>query len=467
MPVAAVPKYLPVAQFQNASPALRFGLLLSVWTDRRDQEKEVLDRASRRSREAEQLKQRLGPNNRNLAQAIDEMVRDEKLPALWEKNDQAAREAWGKVAALTEGDLRLMRALADRQKSLAALRPAKQVWRCEATATAPFTTGLGNEHPLENGFSFLNPYGLPYLPGSGVKGVVREAARQLATGMWEDSRGWHTEPVGAFTVREDGEERKIALTALDVLFGRETPEGESDHFRGVLTFWDVVPVIQEKSLRVEVMTPHQSHYYQQKTDRKSGDSKSPHDSGQPNPILFLTVPPGAEFAFHVVCDLPRLKRVAPALLGEVEPGKEPLWKQLLEAAFEHAFQWLGFGAKTAVGYGAMQRAAAPAAPAGGQPKAGASAAPQGQSNKPAQEAFAANEQIWENATLQWNPGKQELTALSADLKSKAALLQKAAQDFLANLPEQQREQLKSKKKLAGVKVRVQVEGNKFTLLGLA
>ena len=26
----------------------------------------------------------------------------------------------------------------------------------------------------------------------------------------------------------------------------------------------------------------------------------------------------------------------------------------MEAAFEHAFAWLGFGAKTAVGYGAME-----------------------------------------------------------------------------------------------------------------
>ena len=28
---------------------------------------------------------------------------------------------------------------------------------------------------------------------------------------------------------------------------------------------------------------------------------------------------------------------------------------MIEAAFVHAFDWLGFGAKTAVGYGAMQR----------------------------------------------------------------------------------------------------------------
>ena len=36
------------------------------------------------------------------------------------------------------------------------------------------------EHPLENGFAFLQPYGLPYLAGSGVKGVLRQTARLLA-----------------------------------------------------------------------------------------------------------------------------------------------------------------------------------------------------------------------------------------------------------------------------------------------
>jgi CRISPR-associated protein Cmr6 len=30
------------------------------------------------------------------------------------------------------------------------------------------------------------------------------------------------------------------------------------------------------------------------------------------------------------------------------------WKVLLTVAFEHAFEWLGFGAKTSVGYGAME-----------------------------------------------------------------------------------------------------------------
>lgn len=457
MPVAAVPKYLPENQFAQASPALRFGLLLSIWTDRRDQEKEIADRASRRSREAEQLRQELGPNNQRMAQVIDRMVRNQDLPGLWEKNDHAGREAWQKVATLRVQDKQLMQAIAARQQRLAAMQARVTVWQCEAEATAPFTTGLGNEHPLENGFSFLNPYGLPYLPGSGVKGVVREAARQLAEGLWEDSRGWDKEPVGAFTVKEGGQERKIPLTALEVLFGRETPEGESDHFRGVFTFWDVVPEIAGKELRVEVMTPHQSHYYQQSAKKESGLSTTPHDSGQPNPILFLTVPPGSKFAFTVTCDLHRLDRCAQKLL------ENERWRELLEGAFGQAFDWLGFGAKTAVGYGAMKRVEArPAAPSGGAQVTAGAGAPE---SKAAPPVFAANEQVWENAILKWTPGKQELMATLGNQKALAT--GKAAQQFLDALPEDARNTLKDKKSLAGVRLRVRVEGNKITLAGLA
>ncbi len=287
---------------------------------------------------------------------------------------------------------------------------------------------------------------------------MREAARQLATGQWEDSCGWDEEPVGSFTVRVDGVEKAIPLKPLDVLFGRETPEGESEHFRGVLSFWDVIPQIPGDQLRIEVMTPHQSHYYQQKKDRKSGDSTTPHDSGQPNPILFLAVPPGSKFHFVVTCDLPRLKRVAPALL------EEDRWKKLLEAAFQHAFDWLGFGAKTAVGYGAMKRSqAAQSAPASG-------AAPsRTESTKPVPATASAPATfVWESAILRWDAGKKELSALSSDRRTAATATKQAGEEILGRLSEEQKKMLlQGKRQLPGCKVRVMKDGNKLTLLGLA
>lgn len=296
MAITAVPRYLG-SDFSAASPGLRFGMYLPLWGV--DSRSGALlwtthDVNERRSGQQQQLR---------------------------ESKDENKEAALRQSAPLTADDMRRLKALVDRQRALAAPGvEAGSTLAIDAKALAPFTTGLGNEHPLENGFAFLDPYGLPYLPGSGVKGVVRAAARELAAGIWGETRGWTDDHITA-------------------LFGLQSEDGGTTHQRGTLRFWDVIPQIAGDRLLVEVMTPHQSHYLQGR--------ESPHDSGQPNPIMFLTVPPGSAFAFHVECDLPRLHRLAPALATDAK------WKELLDVAFAHAFEWLGFGAKTAVGYGAM------------------------------------------------------------------------------------------------------------------
>lgn len=304
MAIAAVPGYLG-RDFSSASPGLRFGMYLPLWgVDRKTNE--LLWKTN-------DLKYEVRGQDR-----LERSIKHEN------KND-----ALRQTLALTAQDKLVMRELHARQTSMATLMAAQgRTLTLDALATAPFTTGLGNEHPLENGFTFLNPYGLPCLPGSGVKGVLRQAARELASGEWGDRKAW----------TED---------AISHLFGMETDDGGKNHQRGALMFWDVLPQLEGNSLQVEVMTPHQSHYYQQRLDPRSGNSSAPHDSGQPNPINFLTVPAGSRFTFHVQCDVPFLRRNAPQL-AEAEQ-----WKTMLESAFKHAFEWLGFGAKTAVGYGAM------------------------------------------------------------------------------------------------------------------
>lgn len=321
MPIAAVPNYLDQQALSGASPGMRFGMYLPIWTERADQEREVRAAARRGSREGRELAALL--RTQGMDAAIAYMRGRRNFPDLWEKNNFAAQQAWKQVATLSPDDVNRMRALADRQAQAASLLEASgQLLVLDAESVAPFTTGLGNEHPLENGFSFLWPYGLPYLPGSGVKGVLRQAARELAgippKTVWNIESEW-------------------TAKAIDALFGHEDAK---DAQRGALSFWDVIPQIKGNSLLIEVMTPHQTHYYQGK--------EAPHDSGQPNPISFLTIPPGSEFTFRIACNLAFLRRVAPDLAADDR------WKALLRQALEHAFAWLGFGAKTAVGYGAMQ-----------------------------------------------------------------------------------------------------------------
>ena len=363
MSIAAVPGYFG-QDFRGASPGMRFGMYLRIW------------------------------QRHNWSKAKD--------------------PDWRSICSLERSDQALLKSLHSRQSSLRALLSKQDSLYLPAKATAPFTTGLGNEHPTENGFAFLWPYGLPYLPGSGVKGVARQAARELAKGQWGDTHGWseekrHIVKSGVTTTQ---------LSDFDLLFGLESADGGKEHFRGLLTFWDVIPEITG-NLTVDVMTPHQKHYYQ--------EGKPPHDSGQPVPITFLTVPAGSTFPFHVTCDTQRMQRIAPHLLEQEEDT--PRWQRLLTAAFEHAFDWLGFGAKTAVGYGAM-------ASIGGrenlkEPKT--------------------QRQTWQRARVIYTPNNQELTATHEDLT--ARLQGPAVKAVLGGLSKAKQKKLKG-----GTEMEVEVEG---------
>lgn len=225
--------------------------------------------------------------------------------------------------ALPEHSRQALRALCARQQMLAGSL-GDSLLTHPARLTAPLATGLGNEHPLENGFAFLTPHGLPYLAGSGVKGVLRRAAEELVKGEWGDACGWDK-------------------TGIDILFGLETEPGDTQatHTRGALSFWDLFfqpPGDKAPLLAVEIMTPHHSQYLQH--------DGSPHANEQPTPIPFLAVAAGSHCTLYVQCN----PALIPADHAELRDG----WRALIEAAIDLAGEWLGFGAKTAVGYGRLE-----------------------------------------------------------------------------------------------------------------
>lgn len=307
------------------------------------------------------------------------------------------------------------------KKQIAAIRQRQQaltdhhgtnVLTIKTQSTAPFATGLGNEHPIENGFAFLTPYGLPYLAGSGVKGILRRAMQEL----------------------RDDHEAGFTDDAIDALFGPEQVNQPEDAKRGALDFWDVFPKPFADKLVVEIMTPHFGSYYQGKS--------TPHDSGSPIPVSFLAVPAKSDFDFYVVCQPARL----PASL-------QSNWRDLLQTAFAHAFEWVGFGAKTSVGYGAMRAMPARTVDAGNLPVIEG-------------DTKAASLQTWAAATLTWNPGKGEITA-SFESKKTAPIKGDLANALLVALGEAQATKLKKKQELKSVAVEVEVQGNNFSLRGIA
>ncbi len=263
---AAVPAYLGT-NFQSAAPGHRFSLYFSYWGE-----------------------------------------------SDWRAEDKKKGEALRKTLKLPQGQETQIEALAERQSSLIQAMPEANRLMTVGRLVSPLATGMGIEHPLENGFAFLNPYGLPYLPGSSIKGVLRKAAQELIE-MQEN--GWSNEWENA-------------------LFGLEPVDSDDKPKRGALTFWDSIPELAGNALEIDIMTPHYSEYYQGKA--------SPHDSGQPTPIPFMVIPAKSKFTFHISCTQKHL-------LPELRANE---WKDPMRQALEHAFDWLGFGAKTSVGYGAME-----------------------------------------------------------------------------------------------------------------
>lgn len=389
------------------------------------------------------------------------------------------------VCSLPPSSKAQIQALRTRQQALHAHHGANG-YRISTTSTAPFATGLGNEHPIENGFAFLTPYGLPYLAGSGVKGILRRAAEELALENAEqDPEGWTWLAVwwlfgfegavdkgslwDADSALGHAFQRDLVCTAANpdllplirLLFAGaregaryvDVQQNGPEQFllacmagkslrgglqcRGAIDFWDVFPSPAGGKLVVEIMTPHFGKYYQ--------GNETPHDSGQPVPVSFLAVPAKSEFDFHVVYHPSRL----PAHL-------QNQWRSLLDQAFAHAFEWVGFGAKTSVGYGAMTPAQAQ------QPAQPATAGQAVAAEKPA----SATQQVWASAALTFNPGTGEVKA-SFEGKVTTGIKGTSADQLRAALPEDQATKLKKKHALKGVAVLVEPLGNSWQLKGLA
>ena len=86
------------------------------------------------------------------------------------RQQAAKRSAHGLLRDLLERRGRMIRALAGREVTVST------TWR--------LVSGLGMNHVLENGFVWDRNLGVPYLPGSSVKGMMRAWAEQWDTEHW-------------------------------------------------------------------------------------------------------------------------------------------------------------------------------------------------------------------------------------------------------------------------------------------
>jgi CRISPR-associated protein Cmr6 len=175
----------------------------------------------------------------------------------------------------------------------AELKPPDTVWS-DVRTQGRLIVGLGGKGVLETGLTLHHTYGVPYIPGSGLKGLTSHYGREV--GGLDDEH--HT-----------------------YLFGRTDDSGR-------VVFHDawIAPVsVEDGCLAPDVMTPHHGGYYM--------EGKAPLDNDRPVPVSYLSVT--GDFHLAVTCP------------GWPE-GAEIAMNLLLEALAN----W-GAGGKTSSGYGRM------------------------------------------------------------------------------------------------------------------
>ena len=176
-----------------------------------------------------------------------------------------------------------------------------------------FVTGMGNSHPVENGFSWHPTLGVPYIAGSAVKGLVRAWVELNEDKLLDDDKA----------------------ARLKSWFGTEKKDDVAEQ-AGDFIFFDAIPA-QRPSLIADIMTPHMGKWYSDGDENRDLKPEAlPADWHEPIPVTFLAVKQ-AQFIFSIT------------------PRKVQQQTQLTEVfkALEQALEWLGAGAKTGAGYGYM------------------------------------------------------------------------------------------------------------------
>lgn len=233
-----------------------------------------------------------------------------------EDKQNGTEEGKKKWIDLVKGDVGDRKALEDATTRLAALCESRNGKSNIYIATWHFATGLGNPHPVENGFLWHPTLGTPYIPGAAVKGLVR---------AWMEG-GWDKDRDNAKLHQWFGSEDKLP-TACE----RDTKAGD-------FVFFDALPV-EPITLKADVMTPHMSDWYEKGGVDPMNPKVTPADWHSPVPVPFL------------VADKPKFMFAIAPRNGKENKGE----LSDVMAALASALEWLGAGGKTAVGYGVFKK----------------------------------------------------------------------------------------------------------------
>lgn len=183
--------------------------------------------------------------------------------------------------------------------------------RVEATVEGRLVIGLGNKNVAEIGLTLDHTWGMPFLPGSALKGLASRTAHSRL-----DGAAWRRPSQPG--VADGGEWHQFLFGSLEQA--------------GAVIFHDAwwrMDGTGAMPLDLDVMTVHHRDYY-------GGKDAPPSDMDSPVPVPFLTV----HGTFEVVVEKSR-------------PDVDAAWLDLALEILKTALAEEGLGAKTNAGYGRM------------------------------------------------------------------------------------------------------------------
>lgn len=165
----------------------------------------------------------------------------------------------------------------------------------EAEVLGRMAVGLGEESVLKTSVALHHTYGVPYIPGSAIKGMAASFARQYLGDKWQ-----------------------VGASAYKTVFG-DTENA------GYFIFFDALPLPGTGHLYPDVITVHHKDYYQK-------GNMPPVDWDNPSPVPFLSA-------------------AGKYLVAVAGPAA---WTSTVFEILQYAFLELGVGAKTSSGYGRLK-----------------------------------------------------------------------------------------------------------------
>lgn len=260
-------------------------------------------------------------NNENKCEPCDEQGNDKKKGKVVQYYESKYNEL------KTNATLRKM--LAEKHDSqeqyCAILKKADyEIIDFKAELKSPLITGIGQPHPNEIGMVFDYTMGIPYIPASSVKGIVR-FAHTIGLIDSDDSSEFIKQDKEGEYIEESNQKTLIPFLFGGDLETEKTEKKEIEKQKGKVIFLDAYPD-KVPDLHVDIMNPHYGEYYSK--------GEPPADHLSPSPLKFLTVESGTTFIFRAIVS------------KEIYSIEDDVRK-----AFQTALEVEGVGAKTTVGYG--------------------------------------------------------------------------------------------------------------------